>query len=318
MNAPIFTVAIPTYNGARHVEEAVTSILDQQGVAFELVISDDRSTDDTLDRIRRAAGDRARIEVNSERLGLAGNWNRCVALARAPFVGVFHQDDLMRPGHLAAHLNGFGPETGLVASGGIVIDDSGEPVPSTTVEPGGLGPDKRRFAPGGFLPDLAISNPLRCSGVSLRVAAHAAVGGFDPSFRYVVDWDLWARIAERFEVAWIGQPTVSIRWHAASETHTFKTGTTDLEETARLLDGLRLRHPDLAASRSQADKRLARAYLNRAYQAAKSGPPALCRSCLHRAVLLHPGIVGSILSDPRLATRLVLGSFGSSSVNHLA
>src|ERR1700733_2192982 len=112
MNTPIFTVAIPTYNGARHVEEAVTSVIAQDDVPFELIISDDRSTDDTLDRIRRAAGDRPRIQVNSERLGLAGNWTRCVALARTPFVGVFQQDDLMGPGHLAAHLNGFGPETG--------------------------------------------------------------------------------------------------------------------------------------------------------------------------------------------------------------
>jgi glycosyltransferase involved in cell wall biosynthesis len=315
MNDPIFTVAIPSYNGARHVGEAVESILAQEGVPFELIISDDRSTDDTLDCIRRATGDRARIEINSERLGLAGNWNRCVALARTPFVGVFHQDDRMHPGHLAAHLNGFGPGTGLVASGGDVIDDAGQPVAPSNVEPGGLDPDSKRFASGQFRPELAVSNPLRCSGVSLRVDAHTAVGGFDPSFQYVVDWDLWARIAEKHEVAWIGQPTVSIRWHPASETHTFKTGTTDLEETTRLLDALRLRHPDLDAYRGSADRRLARAYLHRAYQAAKSGHSALCRRCLRQAVSLHPGIVGSIISDPRLAARLVVGSFGRSPVN---
>jgi glycosyltransferase involved in cell wall biosynthesis len=315
MNEPIFTVAIPTFNGARHVEEAVASVLNQEGVPFDLVISDDRSTDDTIDRILRAAGDRARIEVNSERLGLAGNWNRCVELARTSFVTVFHQDDRMNPGHLAAHLDGFGPETGMVASVGDVIDDSGQPVPPTTVEPGGLGPDSKRYTPGQILPELAVSNPLRCSGVSLRVNAHQAVGGFDPSLRYVVDWDFWVRVAERCEVAWIGQPTVSIRWHAASETHTFKTGTTDLEETSRLLERLRLRHPELADYRRPADRRLARAYLHRAYQAAKSGSPALCRRCLRQAVTLHPGIVGAILGDPRLAARLLLGSFGSGSVN---
>ena len=99
------TVAIPTCNGASHVAEAIRGILAQEGVAFELVISDDRSDDDTLALVRRAAGDRARIEVNSERLGLAGNWNRCAALARTPIVAIFHQDDVMLAGHLSAHVS---------------------------------------------------------------------------------------------------------------------------------------------------------------------------------------------------------------------
>ena len=84
---PILTVAVPTCNGARHLAEALRSVLSQEGVAFELLVSDDRSDDDTLEVVRTAAGDRARIEVNSERLGLAGNWNRCAALAAHAAVG---------------------------------------------------------------------------------------------------------------------------------------------------------------------------------------------------------------------------------------
>ena len=105
--SPILTVAVPTCNGARHLAEALRSILAQEGVAFELLVSDDRSDDDTLEVVRAAAGDRVRIEVNSERLGLAGNWNRCVALARTPLVAIFHQDDVMLPGHLAGARGGF-------------------------------------------------------------------------------------------------------------------------------------------------------------------------------------------------------------------
>ena len=45
---PLLTVAIPTCNGAVHLGEAIRSILSQAGVAFELVVSDDRSDDETL------------------------------------------------------------------------------------------------------------------------------------------------------------------------------------------------------------------------------------------------------------------------------
>ena len=75
------TVALPTCNGARHLRDALASIKSQSDVAYDLIVSDDRSDDDTLACVQEEVGDRARISVNSERLGLAGNWNRCVELS---------------------------------------------------------------------------------------------------------------------------------------------------------------------------------------------------------------------------------------------
>ena len=104
---PILTVAVPTCNGARHLAEALHSVLSQEGAAFELLVSDDRSDDDTLEVVRTGGRRSARIEINSERLGLAGNWNRCAALARTPLLAIFHQDDVMLPGHLQCTRSGF-------------------------------------------------------------------------------------------------------------------------------------------------------------------------------------------------------------------
>lgn len=301
--APPFTVAVPTCNGARHIEATLRGALAQEGVAFDLVVSDDRSDDDTLDRVRRVAGDRARVEVNAERLGLARNWDRCVALARTPLVAILHQDDLIQPDHLAAHLAAFSPATGLVASASAVIDADGRPVPAGVVEPGGCGAVDRRYPPGAFAAELAAGNPLRCSAVTIRAEAHRSVGGFDPSYRYVVDWDFWLRVAEGWEVAWVARTTASVRWHTASETHTFTGGTTDLEEAARLLDDFGRRHPELSESRPRADRRLARAYLHRAYQASKAGRHGLARLCLRRAWGLQPATLARLAGDPRFAIR---------------
>ena len=205
---PPLTVAIPSYNGARHLAEALESILAQEGAPCELIVSDDRSDDATLDLVRTAAGDRAHIAVNADRLGLAGNWNRCVALARSPLIAVFHQDDVMQPGHLAAHMTAFaGDEAiGLVASVSEVIDERGDPVPETVVGRGGLGPVDRVFPAGSLASAMVAGNPLRCSAVTIRRAAFDDVGGFDPRFRYVVDWDFWLRVSRRWKVAWLARP----------------------------------------------------------------------------------------------------------------
>ena len=311
--APRLTVALPTCNGARHLADALRGILAQQGAAFDLLVTDDRSDDETLAVVRAEAGDRARVAVNPERLGLAGNWNRCVTLSRTPLVAIFHQDDVMvDPGHLAAHLAAFAaePELGFVCGAADVIDEAGRPVPASIVGRGDLGPSDRLYPPGAFVAELAVGNPVRCSATTLNAAAHAEVGGFDPSYRYAVDWDYWLRVARRRGVAWLARPAVAVRWHPASETHRFRTGTTDLDEQVRLLadlyatDGPRL--PDARRLRRAADRRLARAFLNRAHVALKGGDPDLSRRCLHRALGFWPGILGTILRDPRLAAQMAL------------
>lgn len=296
-------------NGARHLAETLNSILAQEHVHFDLLISDDHSEDETLALAASLIRDRGRIVANPHRLGLAGNWNQCVALSRTPLLAIIHQDDRLHPSHLAAHVAAFrDPSVGLVASASLVIDDAGIEVPPSIVERGGLGLHNHLFAPREALPALARSNPLRCSAVSLRVAAHAQAGGFDPAFRYVVDWDLWLRLAQHWSLAWLATPSVDVRWHQASETHRFKQGLIDLQETEQVLHAaLALLESSPAQTRSiasAAHHRLARAYLNRAHTSLRGGDGPLAKSCLKKAVSLSPSILRSVASDPPLAAQM--------------
>ena len=301
-----FTVAVPTYNGSTHIGQAIESILAQTGVQFALIIVDDRSEDGTLDVVRSLAGDRARIETNSERLGLAGNWNRCASLCQTPMLSIFHQDDVMPTGHLSAHERAFESDDriGLVASAVAVIDGRGEPVPESVIDPGGLGAVDRVFKPGELAATMARGNPLRCSAVSMRKEVLDDGHAFDPAYRYVVDWDFWLRVSRQWRVSWLAQPTVAIRWHEASETRRFKIGTDDLDETARLMD--ELFRVDLAgeknavALRQSAERRLARAYLNRAWEAHKDGRRDLAKSSLTKGFRQSRRILAMIAADPRL------------------
>jgi len=307
---PPLTVAIPTYNGAAHLAEALRSIIRQDGVAFELIVSDDHSDDDTLDVVRATAGDRALIDAHGERLGLAGNWNRCAALCRTPLLAIFHQDDVMKPGHLQAHAAALAADDrlGLVASASEAIDERGGLVAPTVVDPGGLGPINRTFEPGALAVEMSLGNPLRCSAVTMRLAAFTDAGGFDASYRYVLDWDFWLRVSRRWEVAWLSTPTVQVRWHAASETHRLKTGTADLDETSRFLEHLFAvdlkDRADAARLRRAADLRLSRAFLNRAYYALHAGDAKLARDCLRRAVHRSPRAITTVLGDPRLGFQM--------------
>ncbi|MHB1560186.1 MAG: glycosyltransferase family 2 protein [Isosphaeraceae bacterium] len=303
-------VAVPTFNGAAHVAEAIGSILEQRGVAFDLIVSDDHSDDRTPEVVRALAGDRAWVEVNHQRLGLAGNWNRCFELSQTALVAVFHQDDVMGPGHLADHIAAFARDDaiGLVASASEVIDEEGNPVPETVVARGGLGPIDRIVEPGGLAVAMAGGNPLRCSAVTIRRAAFDEAGGFDPSLRYVLDAEFWLRVSRRWRIAWLARPSVKVRWHRESETHRFKPGLADLEESARLLETLvsvdLKGAPNLSQLQRTANRRLARAYLNRAQDALRAGRTGLARKALGRGLGQAPRVATELVRDPRLGLQM--------------
>jgi glycosyltransferase involved in cell wall biosynthesis len=309
---PPLSVAVPTCNGAAHLREALESIIAQDGVDFELIVADDGSDDETLEIVRATAGDRPRIDAHGERLGLGGNWNRCAELCHTPLLAIFHQDDVMKPGHLQAHVAAFATDEtlGLVASASDVIDEHGVAVSPAVIEHAGLGPVDRRFEPGGLAPSMSLGNPLRCSAVTMRLAAFHDAGGFDASYRYVVDWDFWLRVSRRWGVGWLATPTVRVRWHRASETHRFKTATADLDETSRLLEELFAvdlkDRANAARLRRGADRRLARAFLNRAYDALHAGYPHVARDCLGQAVRRSPRVITTMLGDPRLSVQMAV------------
>jgi glycosyltransferase involved in cell wall biosynthesis len=323
-SAPLLTVAIPTCNGSGHLAETLHSILTQDCGQFDFIVADDCSEDETLSLVRALAGGRARVVVNEQRLGLAGNWNQCMALSQTPWVSIFHQDDVMLPGHLASVMRGLelaeraATQVGLLAGPVRVIDEHSSPVSDSVADPGGkvvsgvMPPalEYLGFPPGDFAEFLEQENPLRCSAVVTNRAAHADLGGFDPSYRYVVDWEFWYRVALKYAVSWkLYEPTVLIRWHAASETHRFKTGTDDLQETARLLGHIfEQENPSSRYSerhRRSANRSLSRAFLNRSYEALHSGGTDLARSCLHRAWgLSSREVLKTLATDPRLCIQM--------------
>jgi glycosyltransferase involved in cell wall biosynthesis len=92
------SIGLPVYNGERYVGEAIEGVLSQTFSAFELVISDNASTDRTREICEDLArhDPRVRYSRNPENLGAAPNFNRCFALASpTEYFKWITYDDLM-------------------------------------------------------------------------------------------------------------------------------------------------------------------------------------------------------------------------------
>jgi hypothetical protein len=173
-----------------------------------------------------------------------------------------------------------------------VIDEHSSPVPDSVIDS------------GGKVVSWAMPRALEFVGFPPGDFA------FDASYRYVVDWEFWYRLSLKYAVSWkLHEATVLVRWHTASETHRFKTGTDDLEETARLLDSIFQPEdhgkPAAARSRKLANRRLSRAFLNRSHEALCNGQADLARTCLGRAwALSSAGVIRTLGTDPRLCAQM--------------
>jgi glycosyltransferase involved in cell wall biosynthesis len=101
---PRVSVALPVYNGARYLSRAITSILDQTYRDFELIISDNASTDATepICRELKASDPRIRYVRQPRNLGASPNFNFGYELATGEYFKWAAHDDFLEPEYLAA------------------------------------------------------------------------------------------------------------------------------------------------------------------------------------------------------------------------
>ena len=91
--APPVSVCIPTYNYGRFLGRAIESVLGQAFGDFELLVVDNASTDGTDELVAGYDDPRLSYLRNERNLGLFGNFERCLELARSDLVKILCADD---------------------------------------------------------------------------------------------------------------------------------------------------------------------------------------------------------------------------------
>jgi len=212
---PAVSVCIPTYNYARFLGSAIDSVIAQTFEDFELIVSDNASTDDTQAVIASYDDPRIRAYRNDHNLGLFGNFSRCLELAGTDLVKFVCADDWLDPRYLerAMPVMADHPEVALLTTAGYVVDEQGSPFGIATAE----------FGDGPVVPAgvalRAQAEHLNLIGmptsVLMRREAAERAGGFDPRFAPASDVRLWLRLLSEHDLGWIPEPLCFLRIHTA-------------------------------------------------------------------------------------------------------
>jgi len=218
---PKVSVLVPVFNGEKYLAECLDSILMQDFPDYELLISDDGSTDGTAMIIERYAAREPRIRMwrNPVNLGQAANLNLCLRQASGKYIKfVFADDKLLKAAALRqmVQILDADPTIALVGSASYVITSGNRMIQLRDPLR-----DARRSA-GMELLVRCLEQPVNLIGEPSVVMfrREQASRGFDERFRQLLDLEFWFHLLEQGNFACIADPLSAFRRHAVPETET--------------------------------------------------------------------------------------------------
>ena len=190
---PRATVLIGAYNSAATLRPAIEAVLAQTLPDLELLVIDDGSRDESATIAEAAARDDPRVRVlrMPGNVGISRSLNAGIEAATAPVVAVQDADDLSAPQRLERQLALLEarPDVAVVGSRMREVDERGAELRARTA-----------FAAGDVRPVLLRFNPIPNTSAAFRRDVVLAAGGYDPRYRYAMEYDLWLRLAERHAI----------------------------------------------------------------------------------------------------------------------
>ena len=209
---PRVSICLITYNRAAQLRKTLDSILVQTLGDFELIISDNCSPDNTqqvcLEYEKRDS--RIKYRRNERNLGMTGNLNACIRASSGEYIANLFDGDIYDPTLLekwSRYLNTY-PQAAFVFNAYRDLDTDGK---ERAIHREQL----PECFPGYFLLDNVFfkrwwfGSPV-FGTVMARRSVYEEAGFFDERFGFFSDVDMWMRLAERYHIAYVNEPLISL------------------------------------------------------------------------------------------------------------
>jgi GT2 family glycosyltransferase len=209
---PVVSVIMPMRNADDYVTRALTSILQESDIPLEVLVVDDGSTDDSVNRVKAIADCRIRL-IPGPQQGIAAALNAGLAEARGEIVMRCDADDMFTPGRIQQQVIWLKthPEYVAICSSYTAVTPAGREVI----------PFPCGFKAEEITQELqqGITRTHLCT-YAIRTQALQTLGGFRPFFSTAEDLDLQLRLGEFGRVWYTPARFYYYRLHNTSITHT--------------------------------------------------------------------------------------------------
>ncbi len=212
---PSVSFVIASYNYARYVGQTIKSLLAQNYDALEIIVIDDCSPDNSREVLQRFSDEpRVRLVFHDTNLGNIRTYNEGLRMARGDFIGIVGSDDYaLRADAVARQVAIFEqhPTVGFVYSAHTYVDENSKPFRV-------FQPWSDDYVRDGLVEfrDLAFRNYVPHTGTLVRRRCHDELGLYDLNLPHAADWELWLRLAGRYDVGYVAEPLYAYRIHGGN------------------------------------------------------------------------------------------------------
>jgi glycosyltransferase involved in cell wall biosynthesis len=220
LTLPLVSICIPTYNGARYLREALDSLAIQDYPNVEVILSDDSSDDQTLEIASRFSSLSMQI-YSHPRLGLVGNWNFCISVAKGKYIKFLFQDDYLAPGCITKLVQAAESyeNVGLVFSPRHIEIENDTAYAASLRQVylswSELNPIQAgiQLLEDPMLTQVPYNKVGEPSNTLIARQAITQFGGFDVNFRQLCDLEMWLRLMAHYNVAFVDEYLSTFRVH---------------------------------------------------------------------------------------------------------
>ena len=233
-----FSICIPNYNYARYLGQTIQSVLDQEDVDFELLISDNASTDKSVAIVQGFADSRIRLKVNACNVGFAGNLDRVAEMATGDYMIMLSSDDIMHPRALSTYQNILREVT--ADFGQVALSSTLDVIDPQGVKTGTQGFDHLLWPPSDRIRRLEsitdrpayavkgaellarclqrLKNPFNFAATCYPRTLYQKVAGYGGNRLINPDkWFHWKILSVADTAIFVDLPMFSYRWHPANQ-----------------------------------------------------------------------------------------------------
>jgi glycosyltransferase involved in cell wall biosynthesis len=207
---PSVSIIIPSYNRVGYLRETIASCLAQEYADCRVIVTDDGSTDGTVDMVRDIDPRRVRLIANPH-AGAPANRNRALATIDTPFVMWIGDDDVLVPSVVQSRIAMLQrvPDADVIHGDTAVCDAQLAPQHAITGE-------DFYHRPEALLAALFQRNVMADGGSLIRMNVFARAGWYDPAYPKGHDYQLWSRLALRAKFKYDPGVGALWRWHGAN------------------------------------------------------------------------------------------------------
>ncbi|MBC2709801.1 MAG: glycosyltransferase family 2 protein [Desulfosarcina sp.] len=205
---PKVSVIIPTYNRAKFLGAAIRSALTQTYSDIEIIVSDDKSTDQTREVVEGFKDPRVKYVRNKGNKGPSATRNTAILSSEGEYIAFLDDDDEWLPDKLQCQIEVLDKSPTNICG----VYTNRLFIEKTTGKILSDNPGTKRLR-GNLLNQLIVKSPISTPTVVIKKKYLDEVGLFDETISYMEDYDLWIRLSMNWDFEYISKPLTKVYVH---------------------------------------------------------------------------------------------------------